>query len=52
MSDQLSATDRSFRQESAGSSYFAPLAQARYQLLTTFRQKGACIRPRAGDHRR
>jgi hypothetical protein len=40
MSDHLSATDRSYRQENADGSYFAPLAQARYLLLTTFRQKG------------
>src|SRR6266702_7777543 len=46
MSDRLSATDRSYRQESADGSYFAPLAQTRYLLLTTFRQKGApvCVR--------
>jgi len=43
MSDHLSATDRSYRQESADGSYFAPLAQARYLLLTTFRQKGAPV---------
>ena len=43
MSDHLSATDRSYRQESDGGSYFAPLAQARYLLLTTLRQKGAPV---------
>ena len=43
MSDRPSATDRSYRQESADGSYFAPLAQARYLLLTTFRQKGAPV---------
>ena len=43
MSDRSSATERSDRQESADGSYFAPLAQARYLLLTTFRQKGAPV---------
>ena len=47
MSDHMSATDRSYRQDSAGGSYFAPLAQARYLLLTTFRQKGASVSVRA-----
>jgi uncharacterized protein len=32
--------DRSYREEPADGSYFAPLAKARYLLLTTFKQKG------------
>ncbi len=43
MPDRSSATDRSYRQESADGSYFAPLAEARYLLLTTSRQKGAPV---------
>jgi uncharacterized protein len=32
--------DRSYREETADGSYFAPLAKGRYLLLTTFKQKG------------
>ena len=32
--------DRETREETSGSSYFAPLAKARYLLLTTFKPKG------------
>ena len=32
--------DRGYREETADSSYFAPLAKARYLLLTTFKPKG------------
>jgi len=32
--------DRGYRVETADSSYFAPLAKARYLLLTTFKPKG------------
>ena len=32
--------DRGYREETARSSYFAPLAKARYLLLTTFKPKG------------
>jgi PPOX class probable F420-dependent enzyme len=32
--------DRGDREETRGGSYFAPLAKARYLLLTTFKQKG------------
>jgi PPOX class probable F420-dependent enzyme len=34
--------DRSYREETDGS-YFAPLAKARYLLLTTFKQKGTPV---------
>jgi PPOX class probable F420-dependent enzyme len=35
--------DRGYREETAGGSYFAPLAKARYLLLTTFKQKGTPV---------
>jgi len=35
--------DGSYREETADSSYFAPLAKARYLLLTTFKQKGTPV---------
>jgi uncharacterized protein len=35
-----SAADRRYREETADGSYFAPLAKARYLLLTTFKPKG------------
>ena len=37
------AADRGHREEPAGSRYFAPLATARYLLLTTFKQKGTPV---------
>ena len=38
-----SVADRGYREETAGGSYFAPLAKARYLLLTTFKQKGTPV---------
>ena len=38
-----SVADRGYREETAGDSYFAPLAKARYLLLTTFKQKGTPV---------
>ena len=35
--------DRSYRAETADGRYFAPLAKARYLLLTTFKQKGTPV---------
>ena len=35
--------DRSYREETADGNYFAPLAKARYLLLTTFKQKGTPV---------
>src|SRR5580693_1610152 len=46
MSDRPSTTDRSYREEAVGGSYFASLAQASYLLLTTFRRKGAPVSTR------
>ena len=37
------AADRGYREEPADGSYFAPLAKARYLLLTTFKQKGTPV---------
>ena len=38
-----SVADRGYREETAGGSYFTPLAKARYLLLTTFKQKGTPV---------
>ena len=38
-----SVADRVYREETADGSYFAPLAKARYLLLTTFKQKGTPV---------
>ena len=38
-----SVADRGYREETADGSYFAPLAEARYLLLTTFKQKGTPV---------
>ena len=38
-----SVADRGYREETAGGSYFTPLAEARYLLLTTFKQKGTPV---------
>ena len=38
-----SVTERSDREEIADGSYFAPLATARYLLITTFKQKGTPV---------
>ena len=38
-----SVADRRYREETAGGNYFAPLAKARYLLLTTFKQKGTPV---------
>ena len=38
-----SVADRRYREESADGSYFTPLAEARYLLLTTFKQKGTPV---------
>jgi PPOX class probable F420-dependent enzyme len=35
--------DRGYREETADGRYFAPLAKARYILLTTFKQKGTPV---------
>src|SRR6266478_3627451 len=35
--------DRGYREETADGGYFAPMAKARYLLLTTFKQKGAPV---------
>ena len=35
--------DRSYREETADGSYFAPLAEAGYLRLTTFKQKGTPV---------
>jgi len=43
MSDRLPAADRSRQPEAAGGSYFAPLASARYMLLTTFKRQGTPV---------
>ena len=37
------ASGRGHREEPAGGRYFAPLAEARYLLLTTFKQKGTPV---------
>jgi uncharacterized protein len=42
-SGRSSVADRRYREESAEGSYFTPLAEARYLLLTTFKQKGAPV---------
>ena len=38
-----SVADRSYREETADGSYFAPLAEAGYLRLTTFKQKGTPV---------
>jgi uncharacterized protein len=38
-----SVADRWYREETADGSYFTPLAEARYLLLTTFKQKGTPV---------
>jgi hypothetical protein len=38
-----SAAERGYREETADDSYFAPLAEARYLRLTTFKQKGTPV---------
>ena len=43
MPSRSPATDRKQQDETADSSYFAPLAQGRYFLLTTSRPKGAPV---------
>jgi PPOX class probable F420-dependent enzyme len=43
MPNRSPATDRQHREEAAGGSYFAPLTQGRYFLLTTPRPKGAPV---------
>ena len=42
-SGRSSVADRSYGEETADGTYFAPLAKARYLLLTTFRQKGTPV---------
>src|SRR5690349_9045710 len=42
-SGSLPAADRGCPGEPADGSYFAPLAKARYLLLTTFKQKGTPV---------
>ena len=42
-SGRSSVADRSYREETADGSYFAPLSKARYLLLTTFKQKGTPV---------
>jgi PPOX class probable F420-dependent enzyme len=54
MPDRSPATDRGNREETADGGYFAPLAQGRCLLVTTFRPKGAPVSARvqgiaAGD---
>ena len=41
--DRRSAVGRGDREETGDGSYFAPLAKARYLLLTTFKQKGTPV---------
>jgi len=43
MSDRLPTADRSRQPEAGGGSYFAPLASARYLLLTTFKRTGTPV---------
>ncbi len=40
MSDRPSATESSYQEDAAGGGYFAPLALAKYMLLTTFKPDG------------
>jgi PPOX class probable F420-dependent enzyme len=42
-SGRSSVADRSYPEETADGSYFDPLAEARYLLLTTFKQKGTPV---------
>jgi PPOX class probable F420-dependent enzyme len=42
-SGRSSVADRWYREETADGSYFTPLAEARYLLLTTFKQKGTPV---------
>ena len=46
MPSRSPAADHGLQEETAGRSYFAPLAQGRYFLLTTSRPKGAPVSAR------